>query len=532
MNQTPLPENGAVVIIEDKIEEARPLIEVLSRRGVAATYYDGSRAAFPARPMQRIRIIFLDLQTVRSSDEHTLSTMHVSNIRRLLPEDNGPYIVIIWSGKGHAYARAFVDEISKPEHNIRPAFILELDKADYFKTKGRAQQQDFAEDIANALTGRFEPSDLLAITAAAKDTFEKFTDAELVPKRGALRAIERQLKIKLKDAGVFHLFILWENVVNRAAGQTVRDVASLCQYDQHWEGNLRDVLRRMSAAQGGKNIHKLGAEELLCLSLKTLNSSYVDRIETALIGADFSEHIDIRKPKLLFSKSIGNEVYSILEEGGKFHIAIDGAKSANGKKELADLAKLYNDLTKQTAIKAIVREYDSIASVINRTLLLDLSPARIVQPGNVYEVKIPTRIKRKYLATYFKRDFLAQHAAGGYAYDATKIRFLELEVSPPCDYSQNKWCKSRLVSGILFPAEYRDRLEQPGYHSYVAEPNIEIKGKLYGMCFNCRFLKSKSKHANAHSLDSLLFRVKNEMLVDVLAKIANHINRPGVVFVE
>ena len=62
-----LPADGSVIVVDDKAEEALPLIELLSSKGVACTYYSGADETLPANPVQKVRIAFFDIQLFPSS---------------------------------------------------------------------------------------------------------------------------------------------------------------------------------------------------------------------------------------------------------------------------------------------------------------------------------------------------------------------------------------------------------------------------------------------------------------------------------
>ena len=56
------PRDGSVLIIDDRVEEALPLLKLLSQGGVACTYYSGKDNELPERPIQKIRLAFIDIQ--------------------------------------------------------------------------------------------------------------------------------------------------------------------------------------------------------------------------------------------------------------------------------------------------------------------------------------------------------------------------------------------------------------------------------------------------------------------------------------
>lgn len=53
-----LPKNGGIVIIDDQMEEALPLMNALSSKGVAYSYYDGQPRNYPKEPLTNIRLVF------------------------------------------------------------------------------------------------------------------------------------------------------------------------------------------------------------------------------------------------------------------------------------------------------------------------------------------------------------------------------------------------------------------------------------------------------------------------------------------
>ena len=53
-----LPKNGSIVIVDDQITEALPLMNALAKRGVSYSYYDGKGKSYPAKPLDSVRLIF------------------------------------------------------------------------------------------------------------------------------------------------------------------------------------------------------------------------------------------------------------------------------------------------------------------------------------------------------------------------------------------------------------------------------------------------------------------------------------------
>jgi len=62
MEENVYPENGSVVIVDDQIEEALPLMKVLAKTGISSKYFSGKAEELPGVPFDNVRIIFLDIE--------------------------------------------------------------------------------------------------------------------------------------------------------------------------------------------------------------------------------------------------------------------------------------------------------------------------------------------------------------------------------------------------------------------------------------------------------------------------------------
>src|SRR5690606_19222161 len=110
LNLTPndminLPLNGAVLIVDDQPKQALPIISALSKHGIATTWYRGNDPdEMTDRPSQNIRLVFMDLQLVElDTDGHTIASRILHLLDHLIPNNNGPFMMIIWSLKDALY---------------------------------------------------------------------------------------------------------------------------------------------------------------------------------------------------------------------------------------------------------------------------------------------------------------------------------------------------------------------------------------------------------------------------------------------
>lgn len=244
-----LPESGRVVVIDDDFAEALPLLQVLTRNRTPAIYCSNKPTELPASPLQGIRIVFLDLQLVPSTDPKSMCSAIAAVLKKTLSTKNGPYLLIVWS-KHEAdcltQAKALFDGKLK---DIKPTKIISLEKTAYLQTNG-AGGWTF---VANAL-------DL----------------------------IEARLRTELQSANAFHLFLIWENAISHAATSVVNEVSALYAMDAQWEVNMASVFRELATAWAGKNLDGATQDKMCLAALSAFGSVYADGLERGLMNCDFS----------------------------------------------------------------------------------------------------------------------------------------------------------------------------------------------------------------------------------------------------
>jgi hypothetical protein len=175
------------------------------------------------------------------------------------------------------------------------------------------------------------------------------------------------------------------------------------------------------------------------------------------------------------------------------------------------------------------------AKINSKLLLIESLDSRPTQPGNVYEIKNNSSLKvnvQELFSQEFdeytrKEDFLK------------KIKYIQLEVSPTCDFAQGKWRLSRLLPGVMWPSEHlliyskkkkRDVELIKGADYIYSSPLFEKNHQTFKMVFDFRYLRT-SPLADLDKIQPS-FVIRHQLLVDIQSHLARHINRPGVTFIE
>lgn len=543
MSNFQFPSDGSVVIIDDKINDALPLIQLLSSKGIATTYYTGTNNnELPDVASQKIRYAIVDIQLFPAGD----SNSYAQNIKRLLetivPLNNGPYILIIWSTVELVHADALEALVLSEDFIKRPAEVIRIQKASFFVTEFDNDFRDqLIEEINEDLEVRFSHEDLNAINDSIRDKFPIEENKRLVP--DALQKITDKLNEKLKGTNAFHLFTLWEDLINKSSGEIVNNFSTLHPKNKYWEENLKHSIYRMAKAQLGTTVNDVSENELLKNALKTVNSTFIDSLENKLSTLEnISSTIKIDKGNILYLSEFAGIEYKIRLKKGKYSLYINGVRMhAGGSNESTtiDTLKKWVNGNQQiiSNLTIMIDEFLSITPDINSKLLLDVKPPSSIQPGNVFKKEVQNwKRRRNLMGDYFGKDVitkknnLAEFEISNA--DLKNVIFIELEVTPLCDYVQNKWRKSRLVSGVLVPKLLEKRIPKNNSHYLYDEiPLVKINDLLYKPLIDFRLFKSIDINKSPLSQPPL-FRVRGELFADILSRLSSHASRVGIAYLE
>lgn len=526
LNNMMLPKNGSVVILDDKINQALPVIKALSKNGVSTSFYTGVKDDLPANPLQSIRLVIADLQLAEAdNDQHTIATRLVHILKKIIAPNNGPYILLIWSLKKHLYGEEVKKEISKKENAIVPICIVELAKAKCIEKKigNNDKLNDFRKSVLKELgNSPIEEENLQFVKESINRNWIIDEEAEYDIKANAIEIIKDNIEEQLKMAGVFHLFVIWENLLRRAGSKTVHDISTTIDTNDLWENNMRNVFNRLGQARIGKN--NLDKELFLKEALTTLSGSFSEEIEYEIRKLKFPSYITLNASHSisgkLFEDKFSIDVFK--DEKGKRVRLLKNGETYKGKDniKLEKINVLAANLSEKEKpfVEDLIKKYLKIPDIINTKLHLEIEPSGSHIPGNVYKMDLSDAKKKEYLTSYLNN--LPE--------DVSDYHFIELEVSPVCDYAQKKWKKSRLISGLIYPAENSSSKFGPFYKD---SPDIIIDNKKYSLVFNYLLFKALDV-TEVEQRGKPWFRIKREMFQDILAGLSGHVNRPGITSVD
>lgn len=199
------PENGGVVIIDDKIEEALPLMKILSKMDIPFKYFTGKEEELPEKPLFNVTLLFLDIELEGmegvQNDKTRLSAL-ANVVSKIIDNKCSAWGIIAWTKH-----EELVNDLRNYLEN-KPIFILLMDKSEC--------------KLNNS------------------DEFD-------------ISTISEELKKQLYKFGSLSFFLKWQNIINKASSQLTNEIASIYQIDENWNNNISKILELLAKAYAGKH---------------------------------------------------------------------------------------------------------------------------------------------------------------------------------------------------------------------------------------------------------------------------------------
>jgi len=170
---------------------------------------------------------------------------------------------------------------------------------------------------------------------------------------------------------------------------------------------------------------------------------------------------------------------------------------------------------------------------INIKLLLDFSDLEKFYPGDVYRINKNAKNSSELL-----KDILDINKINDEKFFKIKKKSIQVfaEVTPLCDFLQEKIKLYRVIEGFIIPEKYKD--EQNIYHDVKIKkaefiyktPVFTYKNEIYRLILDFKYFSSKTKDELKNF--SPIFRLRKELLNDIQIKLSSHINRTGILFID
>ncbi|QHL88234.1 hypothetical protein GU926_12650 [Nibribacter ruber] len=474
-----LPDNGKVVVFDDKHEDIKDLLSALSKKKIPYLYYqDEAGDDLPDTPIENIRLVFLDLELVISNaSSHNIISSIAFRLRAVL-EKNPIYVLIYWSTKENKYREALEQAFSEGLKDYKPIMLLSLNKAE---AKASGNQTNY---------------------------------------------IIEHLQEEIKAFSTLNAFITWETIVNNSAGSITNQVLSFYPYDVNtWDSTNKFLLHKLAKAYSGSLGERFDDFTRLKNAMYTLNHSLIDNIETGINMIDSGDAfnnllsrtelgIEYFNSKLNKTLLVSNLFDDVAQPGNVYFIINETEDLLKQNEEelekaLAQVKELKPELQEQARIGKIKKHKGSeeilrqrlnkektrINSLINSCLNLLLLNGKDEVRSQIFDSSIG----------------------------------IDLNITPICDYAQEKTSLFRVLPGLLVEQRFKEFINKEPVYCYISDPIIHILDKDYFLVFDFRYLSSFDE--SEVKLRKPKFRLKHQFLSDIQVKMSSHISRSGIFFV-
>lgn len=300
---------------------------------------------------------------------------------------------------------------------------------------------------------------------------------------------------KLISEDLAHSYLIqWENLIHYSGDITLQEVFSSYHEYKDWSDNANFILDKLGLSYSGKTFFSLDDEKKIQSSYHALNNVFLDSLETL-----------VNKCKIPNAENLTSNSNNVNKES----IYTINRKLLTGSHVNGDLKYpgtiIENKDPSSNGPFAIFFNH-----VFNRFSIDVQSTSGLSQKEISKERdKIAKKLRRTIRETWKK---------------------IYLIVTPLCDYVQCKSTYNRVVQGVLIEAKYRKYLDNKSEAIFIS-PEFLVEDKNYIVVLHFRYFFTAINCKKEEFLTPI-FRFRQEMLAEIQSKLARHISRQGILFLE
>src|SRR5690606_4644049 len=197
---------GKTIVIYDQYEEAKPLLDALTRLHIPFIYSQGKpNTDFPLPVRENpfhYNLVFMDLNLdfkftgglSAETNQKTIKSIHSNILNNLLKNTNRSFILIVWSNEEEDYKEHYLNifqEEEKYKSDKKPYKIISLSKPDFFQ-----KQED--------------------------DSYKFIKEKE--------SELKEKINTELLKLEAFNLLCEWDKVVSQSTGDAIDDIMGLINH--------------------------------------------------------------------------------------------------------------------------------------------------------------------------------------------------------------------------------------------------------------------------------------------------------------
>ncbi len=294
--------------------------------------------------------------------------------------------------------------------------------------------------------------------------------------------------------GYNHL-LNWENMVHHSADGTLQDIFASHHSMDDWVQNTNFLIQKMGESYAGiANYKDQKQHDKIKNSFQAFNSVFIDSLEYA----------------------VSNQVISVVEElkYDKEKIQPNSIYAINKKLLISD------DKEPLEYSGAVAEENDPLCEKIFVDLLNNCFARKVVEDRirQMPEHKETDKTAIDKLVSNERKEIRKSWK---------KIYFV---LTPLCDFVQKKFYNVRSVKGILIKGDFVNCIDSKSEAIFIS-PKFLFENEVYVLILHFRYFFTYDSTKEFKHLKPL-FRVRQQLFAEVQSKLARHINRQGILYLE
>ncbi len=502
-----LSNSQKVIVLDDKYEEAEPLIKSLAKVGIPTIYCDGDVENIPSSPLLGVRIVFSDLRFSAVSDPRSVSTFLITLLKNLISIDNGPYILFIWSKHDNEYLEDVKKELSETNEIAKPYMIINMEKSGFIRVIPK--ENEVYKQIASVVTSDKEKDVNSELIEIIKNNIGQ-DDETVEVIEGGLEKLQAYLQKKLNEVNSLSILLMWEKIVNNASRNLVNSIAELSEPSDEWDNNIKVLIQNLAYANAGKSIEKT-SKSYIINAISALNQMLPDELWNSLMKEDINEQRFSFIEEASIKKNVDKYTYSISKPAKKYIVK----KNNTDYKTFKNIDEIEDDVTDKEVINELYDKYLEFTGKSNFKLLCQRCDEGSIlkKPGGIYEVDDNEMLEK------VSRSILKNNDMTNYK----DIKLIKLDISSACDYAQNKLERVRIIYGIMIGEEHFNNINN--FQDIYCTPQLNIENKNVKIALNYNYITNEAEL----NYENCIFLFRELLLIEIKHKLQSYITRVGII---
>lgn len=362
------------------------------------------------------------------------------------------------------------------------------------------QESDYSKVVEELFLNELKDRRPISIKPFIKSDF---FDLDAEQEKHSNKDIIDEIKKLFQEHQAYSTLVYWENKVHKSADNTLQNIFTA--YDETWTNKSNYIIHKLGQAYLGIKTHK--------------ESSYVNRIKGALQAFN-SLYNDTMEYDLNICSKLHEQNHLEYEE------------ETFNKEELLDTINQKLLISKS--------DIDNDHIDYTGTVTLDINP----KSNKVFEALFNESFNRSIIDTSSieKSDNLSsaqkEKKINKLASDKRKeIRTnwekIYVVVTPLCDKVQNKQRNVRVVKGFIIDKKYKKFIDEKSEAIYISPSYYDSESETSRIIvLNFRYFFTFDGDVTKIKGLTPKMRLRNDMMSEIQSKIARHISRQGILYVE